>query len=260
MTLEGLETSFFLTLMRIAPIIILAPFFGAKTAPVIARVGLAVFLAILYLPICFGSMQTLPAFNSDYYFLCCKELLIGLFLGLFILTPFLIAQSSGVIVDFMRGSSMLMAQDPTTQTQASPIGILYNWLLIVIYFGLDGPFYFLYALESSFALLPITEWLPPFFFTLQAPIWVKALSLLQALFAMSIQLAAPPILAILMAEVFLGIANRLAPQVQIAFLGMSLKSLFGLGLLWAAWFLILKQMGSFSLTWTKEMANYIATG
>ena len=46
----------------------------------------------------------------------------------------------------------------------------------------------------------------------------------------AIQLAAPALVAILMAEMFLGIANRLAPQVQIAFLGMSIKSLLGLGL------------------------------
>jgi len=61
-------------------------------------------------------------------------------------------------------------------------------------------------------------------------------------FAVGIQLAAPSILAILMTEMFLGIANRLAPQVQIVFLGMSLKSLVGLAVLCAAWFFIIQQL------------------
>ena len=72
-----------------------------------------------------------------------------------------------------------------------------------------------------------------------------------------IQLAAPAILAILMTELFLGIANRLAPQVQIAFLGMSLKSLAGLALLAIAWFFILKQLGIQSTTWIKEIPRII---
>jgi type III secretory pathway component EscT len=45
---------------------------------------------------------------------------------------------------------------------------------------------------------------------------------------LSIQLATPALIAILMTDVFLGIANRLAPQVQITFLGMPLKSLLAL--------------------------------
>jgi type III secretion protein T len=52
-----------------------------------------------------------------------------------------------------------------------------------------------------------------------------------------------------MAEVFLGIANRLAPQVQISFLGMSLKSLVGLFVLWSGWFIIWKQTATESKSW-----------
>ncbi len=62
-----------------------------------------------------------------------------------------------------------------------------------------------------------------------------------------------------MAEMFLGIANRLAPQVQIAFLGMSLKSLVGIALLWAAWFFILQQLGKQSLQWVQKLNRLILT-
>ena len=54
-----------------------------------------------------------------------------------------------------------------------------------------------------------------------------------------------------MAEFFLGIANRMAPQVQIAFLGMSLKSLMGLFLLWVGWQFILKNVITESLDFLK---------
>jgi len=61
-----------------------------------------------------------------------------------------------------------------------------------------------------------------------------------------------------MAEMFLGIANRLAPQVQIAFLGMSIKSLLGLALLWAAWFFILKQFTKQTYDWLNLINKMVA--
>jgi type III secretory pathway component EscT len=75
--------------------------------------------------------------------------------------------------------------------------------------------------------------------------------------AISLQLAAPSLVAILMAEMFLGIANRLAPQVQIAFLGMALKSFVGLALLWAGWYFILQQIGKQSILWLQHLTQLI---
>ena len=79
------------------------------------------------------------------------------------------------------------------------------------------------------------------------------MALVTKVIALAIQLSAPALLAILMTEVFLGIANRLAPQVQIAFLGMSVKSLMGLTLLCVSWFFILQQVEKQTLLWMKEM-------
>jgi type III secretory pathway component EscT len=62
-----------------------------------------------------------------------------------------------------------------------------------------------------------------------------------------------------MTETFLGIANRLAPQVQIAFLGMSLKSLVGLGILCLAWFFILKQMNKLMFAWLEKLTSLMPT-
>ena len=60
-----------------------------------------------------------------------------------------------------------------------------------------------------------------------------------------------------MAESFLGIANRLAPQVQIAFLGLALKSLLGLILLWAGWAFITKQMAQTAVDWVTYTLHWI---
>ena len=52
----------------------------------------------------------------------------------------------------------------------------------------------------------------------------------------------PSILAMLLSDLFIGIANRMAPQVQISFLMWSLKAFIGIAMVWLAWGVILKQL------------------
>ncbi len=258
-TFQTLRFYFFLGLMRIGPIVSMAPFLGAKL-PAPVKMGLAISLTLVLLPILITTMTApigITAYDIIGYGL--KEFLIGIILGTLVGLPFYIAQSSGVLIDFLRGSSSLMIQDPVMQSQVSSIGMLYNYVFIVLFFQIGGPFIFLNALLSSYSIMPVDTFFNPTFFTLAQPFWQLILSLLTKFTALAIQLAAPSIVAILMAEMFLGIANRLAPQVQIAFLGMSIKSLLGIALLCAAWFFILDQLGKQSLLWLTNLDAILPT-
>lgn len=240
-----------LALMRFAPIVSMAPFLGAKIIPGVARMAIAFSLILMFLPTILLHMHTLAMPEGTFVFLVFKELLIGYFLGFLSAVPFYVAQSAGIVIDYMRGSSMLMAQDPTVQVQVSTIGLMFNFYLIALFYAVDGPLFFFNAIETSFRVFPVDTFLSPEFFKMTNPLWKLALGVIGHVFRISLQLAAPCLVAILMAEAFLGIANRLAPQVQIAFLGMSLKSLLGLTLLWTSWYIILRQMSSDSLHWVQ---------
>jgi type III secretion protein T len=251
-------TLFILGAMRLAPIISMAPFFGGKT-PSPIRMGLLVVLTVIFLPHIALTSQTLTGFNTEFMFLCVKEVFIGFILAFFISIPFYMAQSAGVAIDFLRGSSALQVNDPTMQSQTSPIGQLYNFVLIVIFYQIDGPFYFFNAIFDAYTILPADGWLPIPFFSFHHPVWELVWSCTNKIMAIGLQLAAPSLLAILMTEMFLGIANRLAPQVQIAFLGMSLKSLVGLAILWLAWFFILQQMQKQTFLWLDTLSKIVYT-
>lgn len=251
-------TLFILGAMRLAPIVSMAPFFGGKT-PAPIKMGLLIVLTTIFLPHIALTSQTLTAFNIDFMFLCIKEVFIGFLLAFFISIPFYMAQSAGVTIDFLRGSSSMQVQDPTMQAQTSPIGQLYNFLLIVIFYQIDGPFYFYSAVFDTFTIIPADSWLPISFFSFHHPVWELVWSCTNKIMAVGIQLAAPSLLTILMTEMFLGIANRLAPQVQIAFLGMSLKSLAGLAILWLGWYFILQQMEKQTFLWVDTLSHIVYT-
>ena len=248
---------FLLLFLRMAPLVAIIPFLGAKLVPTTGRAGLAVALAVIFLPMTLYYNQDFNITDNWFLGLAFKEIVIGYVLAFFASIPFFVVQSSGIFIDYMRGSSMLMSQDPTMQNQASSIGIMFNYYLIVMFYAFDGPFLFLDAVQTSLDVFPIAGGINPAIFQLSNPLWKITMGMMSFVFATSLQIAAPSIVAILMAEMFLGIANRLAPQVQIAFLGMSLKSLLGLMLLWSAWFIMLRQMSSMSTDWILQLNTMI---
>lgn len=256
LTPMGLFTTAFLGFLRLIPIVVFAPFFGAKL-PGAVKIGMSVTFTVILLPHIVATSSLHLAFDVHYLGYACKEILIGTIFALLSSIPFHIVQASGVLIDFQRGSSAMQATDPVLQSQVSPIGILYNYLLIVIFYQVGGPFFFLETLMQSFNYIPVDGFFSSGFFNPNIPFWKIMMSLLTKFTLLSIQFAAPALVAILMADLFLGIANRLAPQVQIAFLGMAIKSLLGLILLWAGWFFILQQITTQTESFFRDIMRFL---
>ncbi len=221
--------------------------------------GLAISLSVIMLPHLMVTLTHPLDFNLAFIGYSLKELFVGLIIATLASVPFYIAEASGILIDYLKGSSSLQVSDPLLQTQTSPVGVLFNYILIVLFFQIGGPFFFLNGLLDSYTIIPVDQMIPTTFFSLTQPFWKTILDLVTQFVALSIQLGAPCVVAVLMAEMFLGIANRLAPQVQIAFLGMSFKALLALILLWAGWFFILEQMGKMSLQWIQKINFLIRT-
>lgn len=242
---------FLLTAARVIPIITFSPFLGAKAIPTMAKMLLVTCLCAVYLPSNLMHLTQEVPFDISFIGYAIKEIFIGFIMGFLVAFPFYIVQSSGSLIDHMRGSSSLQVTDPSTQSQTGPIGIMYNYVLILAFYALDGPFLLFSAIANSFQLVPVNEFVNAAFFNKNIPLWQLIFSLFSQLMKMAIQLAAPSLVGILMAEMFLGIANRLAPNVQIVFLGIPIKSWLGVALLLLAWYLVIQQMGKESISWLK---------
>ena len=248
---------FLLTLARVAPIVSIAPFFGAKNLRGSIKMMFAVAFCTLFFPQNLLLIQGEIPYGLVFIGYFCKELLIGVVLGFIASIPFYIATSTGTLIDHSRGSSALQVTDPSTQTQTSPIGILYNALLIVGFFTLGGPLIFFDAIARSYQLVPVDSLISSAFFGLKTPFWSQSIEMLQTLMNLTLRLASPAIIGMLLTDLFLGIANRLAPQVQIVFLGIPLKSWVGVALMTASWALLLQVMGKESVGWFKALQHII---
>jgi type III secretory pathway component EscT len=197
---------------------------------------------VIFLPQLLLSVSGPLQFNLLLVLYVVKELFVGFSIGFMISIPFIIVQSTGIVIDHQRGGASLMVNDPTIQNQSSPIGTLMNMIMIVIFYLLDGPFLFIDVVHKSYELIPMDKFFNPEFFTINS-FWDLQMQLMAQVVRVSTRFAAPALIAMLMTDMFLGIANRLAPQVQITFLGISLKSLIGLAVFCLGWNLLAGEMG-----------------
>lgn len=250
-------TLLFLFFARFLPIVAQAPFFGARVLPQPVKVTFALMMFVVFLPHLLEVTKAPIHFDSFLVVLLAKEVFIGFLLGFMFSMPFMVVQNAGIIIDHQRGGASLMVNDPTIQNQSSPLGTLFNYMMILIFWGIDAPFLVINLISDSYTVIPPGEFFTSQFFMSNSSFWILMTQLLNRFMKLSIQLATPALLAILMTDAFLGIANRLAPQVQITFLGMPLKSLLALVVVAVGFRLFNDEIAKQAMIWMNTVASMI---
>lgn len=248
---------FLLGLARVVPAIALAPFLGGKILPDTIKMGLGVAVVLVFLPYLVVRYTHPIELDIRFMLLLFKEVIIGSLIGFIISIPFYYTQGAGALIDHQRGSQSLQVMDPSTQMQTSPTGTLFNNMMMVIFFSLGGPLLFFDGIFSSYSVLSFDQFFPANFFDGTRPLWHAMIGMTNVIVKISLQLSAPSLIAMLLSDLFLGIANRMAPQVQISFLLWSLKAFVGIAMVWVGWWVILKQFDVEAISWLKVYSTFI---
>lgn len=255
--LQDVWKVFLLGMARVAPTVAIAPFLGGKILPDTVKMGLTVAIAIIFLPFLLVHYTHPIDFDVFFMLMLVKEAFVGFILGFLITIPFYYTQGAGALIDHQRGAQSLQVMDPSTQMQTSPLGTLFNNMMLVIFFSIGGPILFFDAVFTSYSVLPFDQFFPPSFFDGTRPLWHALIEMTNIVVKISLQLSAPSLIAMLLSDLFLGIANRMAPQVQISFLLWSLKAFVGIAMVWVGWWLVMKQFDVEALSWVKLFTNLV---
>nr|CRI42946.1 Bacterial export protein, fliR/mopE/spaR family [Chlamydia pneumoniae] len=246
---------FLLLLARLLPIFAVAPFLGAKLFPSPIKIGIGLsWLAIIFPKVLADTQITNYMDNNLFYVLLVKEMIIGIVIGFVLAFPFYAAQSAGSFITNQQGIQGLEgATSLISIEQTSPHGILYHYFVTIVFWLVGGHRIVISLLLQTLEVIPIDSFFPAEMMSLSAPIWITMIKMCQLCLVMTIQLSAPAALAMLMSDLFLGIINRMAPQVQVIYLLSALKAFMGLLFLTLAWWFIIKQIDYFTLAWFKEV-------
>jgi flagellar biosynthetic protein FliR len=197
------------------------PFVGGKSVPVQVKLAIAVILGIVITPT-LGIAAPAPTSVVMLLFGVFKEFLIGIMIGLTAKFVFASFEMAGQLAGIQMGFSMANVLDPQTSSQLSVLAQFYNILGIFLFFSLNIHHIFISGLVKSF------EVIPPYGINLSGPVFEGMLTLSSELFIVALKLAAPISIALLLANLGMGIVARTVPQLNVFVVGFPVT--IGVGL------------------------------
>ena len=208
------------TLPRLITALILLPAFSSVIISGFLRNGLAASLALAVFPLVAHQAPEAGLGLGIGAALFVKEAALGLLLGFGVAVLFWAVESTGFFIDNTRGTSMASSLDPLTGSQTSPLGHLFTQTLTAIFFIGGGFIAFIGVLYQSYAVWPVYSFFP----TLHQDMVPYFLGLFDRILFLAVVAGAPVIIAMLMAEFALALVTRFAPQLNVFFLAMPIKS------------------------------------
>jgi type III secretory pathway component EscT len=208
-----------LVLLRWFAIVALCPFFGGRLVPGSVKVILAFLMAWFCLPSVSHQIEApLRMTPLGWWAAALHEVTLGLLIGFGSSLVFFAATMAGQFLDTARGALTANMLVPQLQTQSTLLGDFFFQFFIVIYLLAGGHIFFIGAVLDTFQLFPPTGGLPG-----AALVHQSFLTMSVSMFGIMIKIVAPALLVVLLTDLILGVANRMAPQLDVFFMGLGLK-------------------------------------
>ena len=244
-SLENFEI-LILILVRISCFVFVAPFFGMSNVPSRAKIGLSVFVSLMI----YGFVDKTAVSYSGlfgYAVIVLKEGITGLLIGLAANICNSIILFAGNIIDMDIGLAMAQEFDPMTKAQVTITGNLYQYFVLLMLLATNMHHYILRALIDSYEVIPVNG--QSFDWESIANSWVQYMG---DMFVIAFRIVLPIFASIMILNCILGIMAKVAPQMNMFAVGIQLKVLLGLTVLFLT-ITLLPGISDFIFTEMKRM-------
>lgn len=216
----------FFVVARVGTLMTFAPFFGNIAIPMRVKAGLTLVLTVLLYPVYAARISTHVA--SNWVTAVCGEMVVGLVIGMALSFVFDGLQLAGHALGFQLGFSLANIIDPQSQVETTVMSTFHQAIGLLIFLQLGVHHWILRALGRSFDYLPAGAAI------ITLPTTTGLLRLAGGMLLIGVQIAAPGLLATMLADLALGLLGKASPQLPVLFLGISVKALLGYAVLIAA--------------------------
>jgi flagellar biosynthesis protein FliR len=209
---------------RTVPFVWLIPAFGGPSLPARVRLALGFALSALCFPLIAGRVPS--GGPVLLLLLALRECGVGLVMGFVAACMFRAVEAAGRLTDTLRGANLADVIAPEG-SRSSPLGELLLLLSVVVFLEAGGAGILATALARSYEAVPLGV-------TATSPAGLREAALLiivasAKLIESAVGLAAPALVALLLADLALGALGRAVPQLPLFFVGMPAKALLGVG-------------------------------
>ena len=243
------ELEFFLLIViRVTTFLFAAPYFSNRnTVPNHVKIAFGFLFAVcLYRLVPYTPIEYNTIFG--YAVLVLKEAVTGLLIGYGTQIVTTILNLAGHISDMETGLSMVTLFDPTTNQNITITGAYYQYAMTLM-LVLSGLFHFLIAaFKESYLLIPINGAIFK-----SENLMLAMIEFLRDYITIGFKICLPIFAVMLLLNSLLGILAKVSPQMNMFAVGMQLKVLVGLGVL----FLTVGMLPGISSMLMKEMQKMV---
>jgi len=210
-----------LTILLVRPgmLVVATPFFGGTSAPAAARVGVTVLLTLMLAPVV-SVPPNLPA--AVLAAVLVRELAIGLSLALAVRVLVFGAEFAGHFAGYSIGLSIGSLIDPQSGVRNGTLGLLYGNIAVLTVLATNAHHRLLSAIADSYAALPVGLG------AIDPSLGGQVARMLGLAFVLGVRIAAPVVVVLLVVELALGLAGRVAPALNLMMSGAPVRLAVGL--------------------------------
>jgi flagellar biosynthetic protein FliR len=226
---------YFLALTRTLAILVQVPVLGGRMVLNQVKIGLGILLAMVMLPwqtTLRGGVELVPDAPSltlaAFGLAIGRELLVGILAGFAATLTFSAVQIAGHLMDMTSGFNAGQTLNPALEQPGSVMDQMVSMVALLLFLVMNGHHLVLIGLQQTFSVVPLNSTWPVGLST-PAAMAENLVRLTSLLITAGIQISLPVVGTLLLADLTLGLLARVAPQVQVFYLGLPLK--IGLGLL-----------------------------
>ncbi len=215
---------FLLVFTRVTTAFVIFPVFNSSMIPIQAKIGGALFITLLLLPLINHNIKiTPPPDMTHIIFSISREVLVGLILGFLSSLIFIAIEIAGQLMSMQMGFGIVNVYDPDSNQQVPVVGQFYMLLSLMIFLAIDGHLFLLEGLNKSFAVVPLMR------SNFHSALTEMFVTIGGGLFISAIKIGIPVIVTLTLTNIALGLVARAVPQMNVFFVGMPLN--IGMGLL-----------------------------
>ncbi|WP_379126555.1 flagellar biosynthetic protein FliR [Paenibacillus sp. sgz500958] len=218
---------FLLIFCRITSFFVVAPVFSSRGVPTRFKIGLSFFVSLVI----YSARADVTVIPQDlsYVLLIFKEVLIGLMLGFVGVLIFTAIQIAGGFIDIQIGFAIANVIDPMTGASSPITGNFKYMIALLMFLGMNGHHYMLDAIIYSYNWIPIDNDL--FIRMVSGNLSDFMIRTFSQSFVLAFQISAPLVTALFLTDIGLAFLARTAPQYNVFVIGVPLKIIVGLILL-----------------------------
>ncbi|WP_374031218.1 flagellar biosynthetic protein FliR [Bdellovibrio bacteriovorus] len=240
---------FALVLLRMIAYVVSSAVFGSPLVNTPVKILLSLVLSMVIFPVVKVGNVDYSLISNEIIGLAVRELIVGLALGFLTRLFFFVVSMTGDLVSMSIGLSAAQLYNPMMGSQGGVIEQFYSAMATLVFLAINGHHMLISAIAQSYELVPVSS------LALNFGPFAEIAVFGQVAFVMAIKMCAPVLVAILIANLAMGILGRAVPQINVLVTSMPVTIMLGMAVVFICLPLLIMEMnGVVEITASKLFA------